>query len=100
MNRRDFITLLGGAVLAQPLPARAQQPRKIPQLGVLNVTHTQSEDGLRRGLQQLGYVEGQNIAVVSRQALLTTCPTRSKPLSTLRQDKALNFWSCLSIQFP
>src|SRR5215472_2546386 len=68
MQRRNFITLLGGAVLAAPLAGRAQPPRKIPRVGVLNVTRTQSDDGLVRGLQGLGYVDGQNIAIVSRQA--------------------------------
>jgi putative tryptophan/tyrosine transport system substrate-binding protein len=88
MQRRNFITLLGGAVLAAPRAARAQPPRKIPRVGVLNVTHTQSDDGLVRGLQGLGYVDGQNIAIISRQAdgQLERLPELAAELLRLKVD--------------
>ena len=72
MNRRDFITLLGGAAAAWPLAARAQQDGKVYRIGFLGVT-SQAEyrrlvDALRTGLRQLGYEEGKNIAVEYRWA--------------------------------
>ena len=62
---RAFITLLGG-VAAWPLAARAQQSA-IPVVGYLNNGSPESDasrlTGLRRGLNQTGYVEGQNVAI-------------------------------------
>jgi putative tryptophan/tyrosine transport system substrate-binding protein len=70
MRRRTFIAALGGAV-TWPLVARAQQPGT-PVIGFLN---TQSPDTFGRyvpafgkGLKEMGYVEGQNVAVVYRWA--------------------------------
>src|SRR5262245_7689802 len=68
LRRRAFITLLGGAAAAWPLAARAQQPGKLPLVGVLvsaSPPHPFA-DALRRGLQNLGYSEGRNIALEVR----------------------------------
>jgi putative ABC transport system substrate-binding protein len=62
MRRREFITLLGGAT-AWPRAARAQQPGKLPLIGVLvsaSPPHPFAE-AFWRGLHALGYAEGQNI---------------------------------------
>jgi putative ABC transport system substrate-binding protein len=69
MKRREFITVLAGAAV-WPLAARALQPA-MPVIGVLLPgTLEQNEDLMvaRKGLSEMGYVEGQNVAVESRWA--------------------------------
>jgi len=70
MRRREFIALLGGA-LASPALARAQEPTKLPRVGVLTpATSDQTPifDGFRKGLRDLGYVEGTTIILDFRFA--------------------------------
>ena len=66
MKRRAFLTLLGGAAAAWPVVARAQQPAKIPRIGIIDEAPMWA--AFRQGLRDLGYVEGQNIAFDYRYA--------------------------------
>jgi putative ABC transport system substrate-binding protein len=71
VRRREFITLLGGAAAARPIAARAQQGERMRRIGVLvaggvdvDDLDTQSRIGaFRQGLQQLGWVDGQNFRI-------------------------------------
>jgi putative ABC transport system substrate-binding protein len=66
MRRRELITILGGAALVWPLGARAQQPARMPRIGVLVPPIRQ--DAIRQGLRDLGYVEGRNMLIEYRPA--------------------------------
>jgi putative tryptophan/tyrosine transport system substrate-binding protein len=68
MRRREFITLVGGAVL-RPLVAHAQQP-KIPVVGYLSSVPSDTEAlaAFRQGLADFGFIEDQNVTVLYRYA--------------------------------
>src|SRR5262249_42666986 len=68
MQRRAFITLLGGAAVAWPLAASAQQPLPMRRIGVLADERWPPIDSLKQGLRNLGYAEGQNLEVLYRFA--------------------------------
>ena len=67
MKRRDFIALFGGATVAWPLAARAQAPKTMPRLCFLTfdpgTLQSNRYEAFFRGLRDLGYANGQNIAI-------------------------------------
>src|SRR5262245_47277682 len=68
-RRREFITLLGGATVAWPLAARAQQPERMRRVGVLEPIAVDDPEALARvtafaqGLQQLGWTASRNVRI-------------------------------------
>jgi ABC-type uncharacterized transport system substrate-binding protein len=75
MRRREFITLLGGAAVAWPLAARAQQREQMRRIGALmNLAENDPEGQARnaaflQGLQQLGWTDGRNVRIEYRWTL-------------------------------
>ena len=69
MRRREFITLLGGAAVAWPVAASAQQPT-MPLVGVMSplsiAAASRNIAALRNRLRELGYTEGRNIDIEYR----------------------------------
>jgi putative ABC transport system substrate-binding protein len=92
-NRRQFITLLGGAAVAWPIAARAQQSGGMRRIGVLMGLAEDDPEGrsrlatLGRALQDLGWIEGHNIRTdyrwaagdIERTHILATELVRSAP---------------------
>ena len=72
MRRREFITLLGGAVVTWPLAAGAQQPDRVRRIGVLMNRAPENPEGqdrlaaFQQGLQELGWGVGRNIRIETR----------------------------------
>jgi putative tryptophan/tyrosine transport system substrate-binding protein len=72
IGRREFITLLGGAVAAWPRAARAQQAARLPIIGFLGSLTPSSQSQWTavfvQRLRELGWIEGQNVAIEYRWA--------------------------------
>jgi len=72
MDRRTFIGGIAGSLLAAPLASRAQQVGKVYRIGILEAIpaaqNAANLDALRKGLRELGYVEGRNLVIEYRSA--------------------------------
>jgi ABC-type uncharacterized transport system substrate-binding protein len=74
VRRRAFITLLGGAAIACPLAARAQQTERVRRIGVLSILSANDPGGrahleaFQQALQQLGWTDGRNVRIDYRHA--------------------------------
>jgi len=65
-DRRTFIGTLAGGILVSPFASFAQQPTKVPRIGVIGGQDSPAWDGFRQGLRELGYVDGRNVTMVWR----------------------------------
>src|SRR4051812_35624576 len=76
MQRRDFITLIGGAAAmgATPVAPQAQQPGRLRLIGLLNILAEDDPEsrlrivGFKESLQELGWTEGANVRMEPRWA--------------------------------
>jgi len=72
MDRRTFVGGVASGLLAAPLAARAQQAEKVYRIGILEAIpvaqNAANLDALRKGLRELGYVEGRNLIIEYRSA--------------------------------
>ena len=89
MRRREFIAVVAGA-LSWPVAADAQQTGKMPRIGILNngSAASRTNSPLFQGLRELGYTEGQNLAIEFRFAdwQLDRLPALAAELVALRVD--------------
>jgi ABC-type uncharacterized transport system substrate-binding protein len=82
LKRREFITLLGGAVAAWPYAARAQQRERVRRIGVLNTFAAEDPEGqariaaLLQALQPLGWTVGTNLRIDHRWGTGDAATTR------------------------
>jgi putative ABC transport system substrate-binding protein len=91
MNRRRFLRTAGVGLLAAPLAAEAQHAGKVARMAVLGSTRAEDlpqSEGLRQGLREHGYVEGQNIAIEYRWAhgRFERLPDLAAELARLKPD--------------
>jgi putative tryptophan/tyrosine transport system substrate-binding protein len=96
VNRREFITLLGGAAAVWPLAARAQQPDGMRRIGVLMALAEDDPEakarlaGFRQGLEKRGWSEGRNVRIDIRFAPVTAqAQMLAKELVALQPDVIL-----------
>src|SRR5215831_14828870 len=82
MNRREFITLLGGAAAAWPLPARAQQGERVRRIGIL-LPAAADDEGFQapfgaflQALALLGWTIGRNVRIDTRWATTNAAEIR------------------------
>ena len=68
VDRRTFIGTLAGGIFASPFVTFAQQPTKLPRIGILGSEVGAHWEGFRQGMRDLGYVDGRNFTIEARWA--------------------------------
>ena len=92
MRRRNFVFTLGAVFLTCSFPSQAQQPTRIPRIGILvpptAAFNSPREEAFRQRLRELGYVEGKNIVIEYRYAegKLERLPDLAAELVRLKVD--------------
>ena len=92
MKRREFITMLGGAAVAWPLAARAQQPERVRRIGVLMYLPADDAEGQARlaaftqAMKQLGWSDGHNLRIDTRYATADDIRRHAAELAALAPD--------------
>jgi ABC-type uncharacterized transport system substrate-binding protein len=88
MERRTFLGVIAGGLLAAPLAAEAQRAGKVPRIGILGSAPTPSWEAFRQALRELGYVEGRNIVLESRwlEGAVDRAPAVATELVNLKVD--------------
>ena len=92
MKRREFITMLGGAAVAWPLAARAQQGEPMRRIGVLMYLAADDAEGQARlaaftqAMKQLGWSEGHNVRIDTRWATADDIRRHAAELAALAPD--------------
>ena len=81
IGRRELLAALGGAAVVWPLAARAQQRTILPQVGILDPGIPQHFEAFRKGMRELGYVEGNSISYIYR-----TAAGRAEPVSRFASE--------------
>lgn len=69
MSKKVFRFVLCALLFALSFPAHAQQPKKIPRIGIIAIVPAPHHDAFQQGLRDLGYIEGENIVIERRYAM-------------------------------
>jgi ABC-type uncharacterized transport system substrate-binding protein len=101
MDRRAFVTIVGGSILLRRFAAEAQQTGKVYRIGSLSPATQPSvqDEAVKRGLHELGWIEGQNIKIEYRWAegKLDRLPALAEELVRLDVDLIIA-WATPAIQ--
>src|SRR5215468_1539644 len=99
MRRREFVTLLGGAVAAAwPLAAQAQQPERMRRIGVLmNAAVVDSEQqswlgAFLKALQELGWIDGRNVRIDARWVTTNATLKSANTRQSSPHSRQTSFW--------
>src|SRR5262245_26855570 len=88
IHRREFITLLGGAAAPWPVVGHTQQRTAVPQIGILDPGLPEHFEAFRKGMDDLGYVEGRSVSYIYRSAVgrAESIPRLASELVALKPD--------------